>query len=99
MSVTGGVRVGIVDGFALPALPPLGSGVEHLHFVVAADGNLGLSMLSEGVAGVLLEAVTPRSEAALYEALRALGADPGDEAPILAGFLEDGLLVRALATP
>lgn len=80
----------------IDGLPPL-MGVQHLLIERGANGEIGVGSCDEGLAGLLSAAMGGRTEEALLAVAVRLGAEPHEAPDLLAGLVQDGLLVRIAA--
>lgn len=81
---------------AVAPLPPLGSADEPvLVLAPPGGGDVTLEPLAPALAALLERAARGADEAELVAEARRLGADPGEDAEIVAGLVADGLLVAA----
>ncbi len=81
------------DGARAPRLA-LGTGVETVLLEKRAEG-FSLELLSPALAALLGRAAEGASRAALCAVAREHGAEPGEDAEVLAGMCADGLLCEA----
>ncbi len=73
---------------------PLGDATEHVLVVRAVAGDdVSLEEASPGLVALLEAAVVPIAREKLHAVARGLGAEPGEEAEIVAALTVDGLLI------
>ena len=81
---------------SIAGLPRL-EGTEHLLIERGAHGEIDVGSCDEGLAGLLHAAMGGRTEEALLAVAVRLGAEPHEAPDLLAGLVQDGLLVRVAA--
>ena len=69
-------------------------GLEHLLIEPAADGSLALSTASAELVALLINAGTPATHAELCARAIELGAEAHESAELLAGLVDEGLLIE-----
>jgi hypothetical protein len=86
----------VVDPRALPAtLPPIGPGEEHLVAERTPDGGVGLGEASEPLVALLEAAREGAARADLLALARRYGCEEGEDAEVVDGLIDEGLLRRS----
>jgi hypothetical protein len=86
----------VADPRALPAaLPAIGPGEEHLVAEPTPDGGVGLGEASAPLVALLEAARDGARRSDLLALARRLGCDDGEDAEVVDGLVEEGLLRRS----
>ncbi|MCA9541538.1 MAG: hypothetical protein KC620_21720 [Myxococcales bacterium] len=88
----GGPVAALLDPVIAIAAPELDPADHSESLLVERAESVGLSIAGEGLIEVLVALARPQPWAAAAAALRAAGADPGEESELAAELLADGLL-------